>query len=190
MSARPLPPIEFLRECFSYDPAVGKFCWRLRPSHHFGADEIARSWNSKFAGTPAFVHVERNGGYLKSEVVYLGKRYRLRASRVAYALMTGDEPPLVDHKNRRVTDNRFENLRAATAIDNSRNVSGKPGKVLPKGVFFDHNRFRASLSLKHRKLHLGSYDSPSEAHAAYCAAASKLFGEFFDPGPVKPTIWD
>lgn len=190
MTARPLPPIEFLRECFSYDPDTGAFVWKLRPEHHFERESIARVWNLRFAGSPAFISVERNGGYLKAEVVYKGSRYRLRASRVAYKFVTGEEHPLIDHENRVVTDNRFKNLRPATNTLNMANTIGRPDKVLPKGVFSEKGKFVASMSVGNRKQRLGRFASPAEAHAAYCAAARAQHGEFFNPGPERPSIFD
>ena len=189
MTADYLPPTEFLRECFLYDPENGTFFWKHRPERHFGKPHIARVWNLQFAGRPAFVGRDKDG-YARCEVRYGGRRVRVRASKVAYKLMTGEEHELLDHRNRVRTDNRFENLRPARPIDNSRNCEGKPDRLLPKGVFFEQGKFAASLSLHQRKVRLGRFATPSEAHAAYCAAASKLFGEFFNPGPPKFTIWD
>lgn len=189
MSNSYLPPSDFLRECFSYDPLTGIFLWRHRPEHHFEKPHLARTWNARLAGSPAFGS-RGKGGYAQCEVAYEGRRVRLRASRVAYKIITGEEHYLIDHKNQIPDDDRFSNLRVATPVQNNWNVSGRPSKVLPKGVHFAKGRFSARIALDGRKLHLGVFNSPSEAHAAYCAKAITAHGTFFNPGPRRDTIWD
>jgi hypothetical protein len=184
-----LPPVEFLRECFSYDPATGDIRWKARPPHHFSRDADFRTWNAQNAGNLAFQGRE-DDGYGRSEFRYEGKRYRTRSSRVAFKLMTGEEPEQVDHWNGDETDDRWENLRAATNTDNARNKIGKAGKVLPKGVFLEGRKFVASLNVGSRRHRIGTYDTPVEAHAAYCAEAKERHGEFFNPGPHRPSVFD
>lgn len=185
MAPRPLPPAEYLRECFLYDPKTGSFTWRHRPETHFDTARVAFLWNAKWAGKPAFTHVERNGGYLKSEVVFETSRYRMRASRVAWKLMTGSEPgEMIDHKNRKTADNRWRNLRAADGSMNQANTRKKKGKRLPKGVHAAGTvgRFCAKgYSETGRKLHLGTFGSVAEARAAYIAHSRARYGEYFRP---------
>jgi hypothetical protein len=61
-----------------------------------------------------------------------------------------------------------------------RNKASHRGKALPKGVSrcAGTDRLRASIYIDKKCRHLGMFDTPAEAHAAYCAAASKAFGEF------------
>lgn len=48
-----------------------------------------------------------------------------------------------------------------------------------KGVFLDHSgRYRARITVNYRKVHLGRFDTPQEAHAAYISAAKKFYGQF------------
>lgn len=184
-----LPPVEFLRECFSYDPETGQFVWRRRPDHHFTRESDARAWNSQNAGNLAFQGREKEG-YGRSEVRYEGRRCRMRSSRVAFKLMTGEEPEQVDHRNGDETDDRWGNLRAATNTQNARNKPGKNAHPLPKGVVYEGRRFVAAINIGQRRKRLGSFATPAEAHAAYCAFAKLHQGEFFNPGPHRPSVFD
>lgn len=185
MAFTELPPIEFLRECFDYDPETGVIRWKHRPEHHFDKPHIAKAWNSRLAGQPALVGVDKDG-YHRGELTFDGRRLRLRAHRVAFALLTGEEPEIVDHKNHDTADNRGENLRAATFADNARNHRGFQHRALPKGVYKGRSRFEArAYDAQGRKTYLGAFDTPDEAYAAYCTFAKATHGEFFNPGPPR-----
>jgi hypothetical protein len=189
MAENYLPPVEFLRECFSYDPATGEIRWKARPRTHFVFEYNFVQWNAENVGNLAFQSREAEG-YGRSEVRFEGKRYRTRASRLAFKLMTGQEPEQVDHINGDATDDRWENLRAATNLDNARNKPGHRNKTLPKGVQMERKKFVAALRVGDVKRRLGHFDTPAEAHAAYCEAASAVHGEFFNPGPARPSVFD
>jgi hypothetical protein len=184
-----LPPQEFLRECFDYNPETGLFRWKHRPDRHFNRPEIANNWNSKLAGVAAMTNGDKDG-YKRCEAIYEGRRYHLRANRVAWKIMTGEEHEMIDHRDLDVTNNRFANLRASDRFGNRHNAPGSRKHLLPKGVSFEKGRFRAQGHIDRRKVHLGSFDTPSEAHAAYCAWARPLHGEFFNAGPEKVTVFD
>lgn len=176
-----LPPVEFLRECFSYDPETGVIRWKHRPLSHFERECDQRGWNDRYAGQETFTHTER-GGYLRAEFRYEGKRIRTRAHRVAYKLVTGEEPEHIDHRDNDTQNNRFGNLRPAMPQQNQQNRPGKRTSKLPKCVSFENGRYRAYGQKDGRKVHLGSHDTPEEAHAAWCRFAEPLHGEFFNPG--------
>ena len=181
MAANPLPPQDFLRECFLYDPATGKFEWLRRPENHFATPEAAQSWNVRQAGSPAFRGRDKDGRH-RCDVRYEGRQYRILASRAALKIMTNEEPEIVDHRNRDTGDDRFENLRAATSSQNNANRRGRSKTGLPKGVSFDKGRFQAIGGYKGVRYYLGSFRTPEEAHEAYCVWARQLHGEFFNAG--------
>lgn len=87
----------------------------------------------------------------------------------------------VDHVNRDGLDNRRANLRLCTPSQNQRN-RGKDRSNSSgfKGVshYKRNGRWRATITIHGKFLHIGLYDTPEEAHAAYCAAAATLHGEF------------
>lgn len=89
----------------------------------------------------------------------------------------------VDHVNRDSLDNRRTNLRLATHADNQRNQGmRRTNKSGLKGVWSLRRagaaRWGACIRLNGKTLMLGSFPSPEAAHAAYCAAAIKLHGDF------------
>lgn len=124
------------------------------------------------------------------EVVYEGSRHKLRANRVAWKLMTGEEPEMVDHQNLDVTDDRFDNLRASDRFSNRHNAPGSAAHDLPKGVTRSGKRFRSKGYHKGVVYSFGAFDTASEAHEAYCAWAREIHGEFFNPGPLKAAVFD
>ena len=97
--------------------------------------------------------------------------------------MTGEwGRPAIDHRDGNSTNNRWSNLRRATPSQNNanrrrprHNTSGY------KGVYFRWGFWRACIKRNGRRIYLGVFATPEEAHAAYVAAARKLFGEFARP---------
>ena len=86
-----------------------------------------------------------------------------------------------DHINGNGLDNRRENLRICSAAENSRNQKlHKNNKNLLKGVSRVHKmkKFRARIMVSGKEKHLGCFSTPEEAHAAYCEAAKKHFGDY------------
>lgn len=88
---------------------------------------------------------------------------------------------LVDHRDGDGLNNQRSNLRICTHVENLRNSRRliKSGTGF-KGVYRTPNgkRFTASLRFNGEYRYLGSFDTAEQAHAAYCEAASRLFGEF------------
>jgi hypothetical protein len=96
----------------------------------------------------------------------------LLVHRVVWKIHTGDEPPaVIDHINRKVWDNRWENLREATYSQNQGNRSSE-GQYLP-GAFLRHHRWQAGTGSKY----LGTYATEEEAHQAYVRWHLQHFGE-------------
>lgn len=91
----------------------------------------------------------------------------------------------VDHINNNSLDNRRENLRVCTNRQNQRN-RGKYSTNTSgyKGVsFIKHlNKWGARISLKSEYKHLGVFDTPEDAHKAYCEAAKEYHGEYANYG--------
>lgn len=88
-----------------------------------------------------------------------------------------------DHINGDTLDNRHSNLRMATHSENMRNrpmmktnKSGFKGVYLRKGK--KENPWRAEIQKDKKRITLGYFPTPEDAHAAYATAAKQLFGEF------------
>jgi hypothetical protein len=158
---------ERLKELLDYDPETGIFTWR-GVQRQTSVGTIAGS-------------VDKDG-YIAICVDYSPRR----ASRLAWLWMTGEWPSdQVDHKDRDRKNNRFSNLRLATGSQNQGNRSlSKTNKSGFKGV----SRYRAgersgrpwqaSIRISGKSKNLGYFSTREEAHAAYCAAATAVFGEF------------
>jgi hypothetical protein len=79
-----------------------------------------RRWNSTLANQEAG-HEFTNTSGLKSKQVRVNyKMYFVH--RIIYKLCTGEEPILIDHINGDPLDNRIENLRSVTNMENMRNA--------------------------------------------------------------------
>ena len=92
-----------------------------------------------------------------------------------------DPKVLVDHINGDPLDNRRENLRAATHAENSRNMGlSKKNTTGYKGVRWNKNlkKWRASIWVGGRHMHLGLYTDARSAALAYNDAATLHFGEY------------
>lgn len=189
MARKYLPPIEFLRECFSSDPRTGEVRWRYRPDHHFMSPQRANNWNSRNAGTAAGAPSSRYGNV---RVTYQGRTLRIGIHRLVFALETGSvDFGELDHADVDAGNHAFGNIRPATRSLNNANRTGWAKSGLPKGVSFVNNTFAAAISGgRGRTVYLGRFPTPSAAHAAYCAAARERFGAFFNPGPSRPSVFD
>ena len=163
--AKPLPPIEVLRELFSYDPETGVVTRNKSTSNCNKAGDQVGWFNP-------------GDGYMRFEL----NRKVVKIHRLAWKLMTGEEPPQeIDHINRDKTDNRWSNLREAKYDENQANRVKKKHRYLPGARRGPTGNWYAS---SHRK-HLGSYSSEQEAHDAYVKWHREHYGEFSVYAPLS-----
>lgn len=173
-------PIEFLRESLSYDMETGILLWKVRPRQHFKTERGWNNFNSQFAGKVAgnLATSPRVAGY---RFINVGNNYLIGAHRIAMALISGEWPDYVDHINGNRSDNRATNLRSCSKVQNSRNrkmnLNNRSGL---KGVsrHLKTSRWYARIQVNKKQIHLGMFDTPEAAHAAYSKAAKQLHGEF------------
>lgn len=156
---------ERVRKLLDYDPLTGIFRWRDMPQGR-------RSLIGEVAGFPG------NNGHWRIQID--GRTYQ--AHRVAWLYMTGVMPvEEVDHENLKRSDNRWENLRLATHAQNMSNTSARATNTSGfKGVslFKQSGKWKAQIQSEGKGYHLGLFDTPEAAHAAYVEAANRLHGEF------------
>ena len=109
-----------------------------------------------------------------------GKRVRIFMAREILGLQKGDKRK-ADHENHNTLDNRRSNLRIATNFENAHNRRNSANNTSGyKGVSQNGRtgKWQAYIYLESKQIHLGFFPSAEEAHAAYCAAATRLHGEF------------
>lgn len=89
----------------------------------------------------------------------------------------------VDHVNGDGLNNFRSNLRLATHSQNNMNSKKRRNnKAGFKGITKDNGKYRAQIKRNRRLTYLGTFDTPEEAHEAYCEAAKEYFGEFANDG--------
>lgn len=156
---------ERLRELLNYDPATGLFHWRVTLRNgRGGAGALAGNRSSRLRQEYIIISID-------------GVTYK--AHRLAWLYVHGCWPVgEVDHKNGQKDDNCLSNLRSASHQQNCANRKANDGCAY-KGVIYDVERkkWRATV----RKKIIGRFPTAEEAHAAYVAAASALYGEFARP---------
>jgi HNH endonuclease len=152
-----------VRRLLRYDADTGTFFWRV-DTKNTAAGDVAGSQQSR-----GYWHIKIN------RRLYL-------AHRLAWLYVTGEWPTAnIDHINGKRSDNRFVNLRIATNSENARNSRRRINNACGyKGVHYKKrlNKFVAQIHIDGRVHHLGVFKTAEEAHAAYCKAAKKHFGEF------------
>lgn len=91
-----------------------------------------------------------------------------------------DDPRTVDHKDRKRTlDNTDNNLRFASRSQQRLNQGMRTDNTSGfKGVFPLRGKWASEITVNHRRIPLGRFDSKEEAAEAYRRAAMELHGEF------------
>ena len=95
------------------------------------------------------------------------------AHRLAWLYVNGYCPPGdIDHINGDRAANRISNLRLATRSENLQNQSKaqKHNKTGLLGVSHRRGKFRAQIRVDGKKMHIGTFPTPEEAHTAYLEA--------------------
>ena len=146
-----------LKEVLNYDQKTGVFRWRVQRGRQ-AAGTLA---GSTYQGGHRHIMVD-NTTYL--------------ASRLAWLYMTGTMPAAtIDHENRNPADDRIDNLRPATMLQQSGNQKQRSDSTTPyKGVKRNGPNWAARLSGNH----IGQFRTPKKAARAYDKAAREKWGEF------------
>lgn len=160
--------IAALHAILDYNPCTGEFRWSEQVHQHLPVTPNVSRCNRR-PGEPVQWSPHAIG-YLQVRLGFYGT---FLAHRLAWFYETGRFPPKghwLDHENRLKADNRYENLRVVTPSDNNVNCTTRPAKSgLPKGVNERGGRYRARAMDKRRQVHIGTFDTPEEAHEAYRA---------------------
>ncbi len=177
MARKERPSIEYLNECFDYDPeSGGVLTWKERPVEHFSEEHRHRAWNTAHAGK--VIGSTAREGY--TSVRILKRTYNMHA--VCFAIHHSRwANGAVDHKDADTTNNKIGNLREATKAQNGRNRGENKNNTSGyKGVYYHKKstKWRAIIGVNGEDRYLGYFHSPLDAYFAYCYAALELHGDF------------
>lgn len=175
--SRPLPCPTVIRQMLDYDASTGLLRWKVvnHPLSIWKMRPFAmmRRHNSMYAGNLAIQSLQKTG-YLKGKIV--GRD--VLAHRVAFCIFHGRWPlDQMDHINGIRSDNRIENLRESTPVENaknrslsSKNTSGVVGvEASQKG-----DMWYAKISVDGKRVFLGSFPNKEQAVRARWEAEEKL----------------
>lgn len=147
-------------EWLSTDPYLSKvdLLHNLR-KHSSGCAVFQKTW-------------KKADGTFKTETIYL---HKLIAEKFLGAQKTGNKR-LVGAKNGDKLDCRLENIiyRSRSVASRQRKTSSKTGYT---GVYREHNRYRAVISIRGKSIHIGMFDTAEEAAAAYNKVSKETYGE-------------
>lgn len=153
-----------LKERLRYNQLTGKFVW------------LTHRQNPALVGTVAGT----TDPYTYVTIYVDGISYK--AHRLAFLYVKGCWPiGRADHENFVKSDNRWSNLRDATASQNCVHVNRRKDNSSGfKGVDFfkSTGRWRARIAVGGKSRALGYYPTPKAAADAYDAAARELHGVF------------
>lgn len=159
---RNLLSVERLKELLHYNPDSGVFTW-------VGAGYRQERRIGSVAGCldPT--------GYIRIGID--GTQYW--AHRLAWLYVKGEQPNgVIDHWNRIKSDNRISNLRDVTHQANIQNMASREGRSLPRGVSKKRSKYVSGITIDGKRVHLGTFITPEEAHHAYLAAKAKYHQEW------------
>ena len=148
-----------LRHLLSYDPDTGAFVWVRPSSVRVRVVDVAGTVRNRYVR----IRID-NTSYL--------------AHRLAWLYMTGEWPiDQIDHVNRDKQDNRWANLRQASASQNgancdkrARNTSGH------KGVTWHRRNARWQVYVG--RTYVGQFDHVEDAAEAYARTAAQHYGTY------------
>ena len=148
---------EEVRQLLDYDPSTGELRWKVSRGRA-KAGGIAGSKTSQ--------------GYREITV----NRQRFFVHRLIWLMTHGRLPKEeLDHINGQRSDNRLENLRECSRVENLQNLRGKRrnAKTPYMGVIKNSKgrkgqpRWSAAIRVNKKRIYIGSFDTPEEAHEAY-----------------------
>lgn len=143
---------DYIKSKLDYNPETGDLIWTNPTSFAVNKGSVA-------------------GSYCKRDryinVVLDGKR--LLAHRVAWFIVTGVWPVEIDHINHIRHDNRWDNLREVSHINNHRNKPLQSNNISGyHGVGWEKSRKKwgAAIKVNGKKIQIGRFNTKEEAVAA------------------------
>lgn len=170
--AKPTLSQEYVQSLFEYDAATGMLRWKLRQQSDFATKRAWSIINTRNGGKT--VATQSRGYYV---VGIKNRRYRVH--RIIWLMFKGEMPAgEIDHINGNPSDNRIENLRLVSPLENRRNMKTPKNNTSGEiGVSFrrQRNTWRAYIMVNNQQLTLGHFPTKLEATAAR-SAGERLLG--------------
>lgn len=154
--------VKELRRKLHYNAETGVFTWLVSPAPAVRAGSIAGKVTGK--------------GYRQIGV----NRHVYMAHRLAVLCMTGEWPAeQVDHINGARDDNRWANLRQATASQNCHNqrkphANNASSRFLGVSWVRHCRKWQANINLNGKRTRLGLFAAEEDAYAAYLSAKRRM----------------
>lgn len=132
-------------ELFIYDPELGSLIWKK---------------SGKFAG-----YISKTDGY----ITVMCKKKNYKAHRIAWLMTYGEWPDSTDHIDHNRVNNKINNLRSVSHVENSKNMglrgTNKSGHV---GVCWHTkgNKWMAYIHINYKMKNLGLFSDISDAIVA------------------------
>ena len=153
---------DYLNTLFDYKD--GMIFWKVKTKRH--QQKIGDRAGTKIGDGRRYVSVD-------------GVRYG--EHRIIYFMHHGYTELFIDHRDLDQTNNKIENLRAATKGQNEQNTTKRITNTSGyKGVSFNinKNKWRATITVNGKQKSLGYHFTPEAAFEAYKEAANKHYGDF------------
>ena len=152
-----------LLERLYYDKDTGVFTWVDAGPRHKRLNESEASPNSYDKDGYKFLKIN-------------GRSYR--RSRLAWFYVYGIWPKVVDHIDHNITNDAIENLRDVSYAENSQNqvAAHKDSSHGYFGVRYNaiKKRWQARIQINGKRISLGGFNTPQEAHDEYLTAKREL----------------
>ena len=183
MNTKPLPDLNYLKECFELDPFSPSYLkWNEnRPEHHFKNKASYKKWKHKYAGKK--ITNLSQGRYYS---IYLRTlKQRLLAHRIIYAICNNTTDfidKLIDHIDGNCINNNPENLRVCTNSENQLN-SKRPhtSRTGHKNIQLINNKYQIRFSQNDKNIYLGTFKSLEEAIIFKNNNIQQYRGKFYKP---------
>lgn len=178
-----LPSADELRSLFDYDPMTGALIWKKRfPLTHRNNIHNSRDAGKQVGAVDTWGHRQvRVGGKLRA------------AHRIIWKMMTGNDPDKqIDHINGICDDNRWVNLREASALQNAWNKPLRSSNKSGAECIFPLNtkratskKWRVTFGLNGKRIFIGDFYTKEEAVAAHSKAFAKYRDVSFKRSPHR-----
>ena len=102
--------------------------------------------------------------YITSRIIYF-------AFHQNWEIHNSNQDNSIDHIDRNSLNNNLNNLKLATAREQSQN---RNFLINANGYYFRNNKYESSIRINGKKKYLGCFDTEEEAHQAYLNAKNEL----------------